>query len=92
MWIDPENADRMIVGHDGGVSISINRSHSWLKPQLPIAQMYHVAVDQRVPYFVYGNRQDGPTTRGPSNNLIGSKGIPIGEWGAARPVSPCPIR
>ncbi|MGB6362458.1 MAG: sialidase, partial [Thermoanaerobaculia bacterium] len=86
MWIDPENADRMIVGHDGGVSISINRTRSWLKPQLPIAQMYHVAVDQRVPYFVYGNRQDGPTTRGPSNNLIGEKGIPIGDW---RPVGGC---
>ncbi|MEE9563198.1 MAG: sialidase [Thermoanaerobaculia bacterium] len=86
MWIDPENADRMIVGHDGGVSISINRGRSWLKPQLPIAQMYHVAVDQRVPYFVYGNRQDGPTTRGPSNNLIGEKGIPIGDW---RPVGGC---
>jgi photosystem II stability/assembly factor-like uncharacterized protein len=86
MWIDPENADRMIVGHDGGVSISINRTRSWLKPQLPIAQMYHVAVDQRVPYFVYGNRQDGPTTRGPSNSLYGAKGIPIGEW---RPVGGC---
>jgi photosystem II stability/assembly factor-like uncharacterized protein len=86
MWIDPENGDRMIVGHDGGVSISINRGRSWLKPQLPIAQMYHVAVDHQVPYFVYGNRQDGPSTRGPSNNLIGEKGIPIGEW---RPVGGC---
>ena len=29
----------MIVGHDGGVSISTTRGESWFKPQLPIAQM-----------------------------------------------------
>ena len=79
IWIDPLLPDRMIVGHDGGVSISTNRGESWLKPQLPIAQMYHVHVDDRVPYFVYGNRQDGPSTRGPSNTLTGEP-IPIGAW------------
>ncbi|MCH8939326.1 MAG: sialidase, partial [Gemmatimonadetes bacterium] len=41
MWIDPEIPDRMIVGHDGGVSISSNRGKSWMRPRLPIAQMYH---------------------------------------------------
>ena len=45
MWIDPTNADRMIVAHDGGVSISENRGKTWLTVQLPIAQMYHVTVD-----------------------------------------------
>jgi photosystem II stability/assembly factor-like uncharacterized protein len=39
MWIDPTNADRMIVGHDGGVSISENRGLTWLRVQLPVAQM-----------------------------------------------------
>ena len=79
MWIDPGNARRMIVGHDGGVSISTNGGESWLKPQLPIAQMYHVHVDDQVPYFVYGNRQDGPSFRGPSNTLDGGN-IPLGAW------------
>ena len=79
MWIDPKNPDRMIVGHDGGVSISTNQGRSWHRPQLPIAQMYHVAVDDRIPYFVYGNRQDGPSMRGPSNTLTGGS-IPIGAW------------
>ena len=79
IWIDPQQPDRMITGHDGGVSISWNRGETWFKPQLPIAQMYHVAVDDQIPYFLYGNRQDGHALRGPSNTLSGSE-IPIGAW------------
>lgn len=79
IWIDPLLPDRMILGHDGGVSISENRGKSWFRPQLPIAQMYHVAVDDQVPYMVYGNRQDGSSFRGPSNTLR-SGPIPIGAW------------
>ncbi len=84
MWIDPTNADRMIVGNDGGLAISVNRGQSWQRIQLPIGQMYHVTVDSRIPYYVYGNRQDGPSTRGPSNSRMfggfGGGGIPRGMW------------
>ncbi|MCJ7679482.1 MAG: sialidase, partial [Candidatus Aminicenantes bacterium] len=79
MWIDPGNPDRIIVGNDAGIALSVNRGRTWFKPPLPIAQMYHVEVDDRIPYFVYGNRQDGPSARGPSNTL-GGKNIPIGFW------------
>jgi photosystem II stability/assembly factor-like uncharacterized protein len=79
MWIDPEDPSRMIVGHDQGLSISTTRGDSWWRPRLPIAQMYHVATDTRVPYRVYGNRQDGSTWMGPSNSLSGGS-IPIGAW------------
>ncbi len=79
MWIDPLLPDRMIVGHDGGVSISTTRGKSWLRPRLPIAQMYHVYTDNAIPYNVFGNRQDGASHRGPSNSLSGGT-IPIGAW------------
>ncbi|MFC1640026.1 WD40/YVTN/BNR-like repeat-containing protein [Gemmatimonadota bacterium] len=79
MWIDPTMPDRMIVGHDGGLSISTTRGESWMRPRLPIAQMYHAYTDNQVPYFVYGNRQDGMSHRGPSNSLTGGS-IPIGAW------------
>jgi photosystem II stability/assembly factor-like uncharacterized protein len=86
MWIDPLNADRMIVGFDGGAAISENRGHSWFRAQLPIAQMYHVTADNAVPYNVLGNRQDGPSFRGPSNTRTGglftTGEIPRGEWHA----------
>jgi len=69
MWIDHTNGERMIVASDHHVNISINRGQSWLGVALPIAQMYHVEVDNQIPYFVYGTRQDGPSVRGPSNSL-----------------------
>ncbi len=80
IWIDPTNANRMIVSHDGGVSLTENRGQSWRRIQLPLAQMYHVATDNRIPYRLYGNRQDGPSTSGPSNNRLGEFGIPRGAW------------
>ncbi len=83
MWIDPTNASRMIVGNDQYVAISVNRGLTWRGIRLPIAQMYHVAVDNEIPYNVYGNRQDGPSTHGPSNSLyasFGGGGIGSSEW------------
>ena len=72
MWIDPTDAARQVVGHDGGISISANRGKTWHRVQLPVAQMYHVNVDNQVPYNVYGNRQDGPSVMGPSNSRGGT--------------------
>ena len=83
MWVDPTDGNRMIVGNDGGLAISENRGRTWLRVQLPLAQMYHVTADTSVPYNVMGNRQDGPSTRGPSNSLTGGFGgsfIPRGMW------------
>jgi len=87
MWIDPLNGDRMAVAHDDGLSFSVNRGRSWHQIQLPVAQMYHVATDSLVPYNVYGNRQDGPSTRGPSNSRLPKQSdeaeagpIPRGLW------------
>ena len=82
IWIDPANGNRMVVSHDGGVSVSTNRGRSWLQVQLPIAQMYHVTVDNKVPYNVYGNRQDGPSAMGPSNARV--TGFPGFDPGIAR--------
>jgi photosystem II stability/assembly factor-like uncharacterized protein len=79
MWIDPLLPDRMIVGNDQGVKISTNRGRNWYRPLLPIAQMYHVFTDTKVPYNLYGNRQDGPSSAGPSNTLSGGT-IPIGAF------------
>ena len=78
LWIDPRDPDRRIAGHDGGVSITTNRGATWLRPQLPIAQLYHVNLDDRVPYWVYGNRQDGPSMMGPSNSRVFGYGQFVG--------------
>ena len=84
MWIDPTDPDRMIVAHDQGLSISINRGKTWFRQRLTNAQMYHVTVDNAIPYNVLGNKQDEPTYRGPSNSrILGQRritGIPRGMW------------
>ncbi|HEX9692354.1 MAG TPA: hypothetical protein VGA22_09680 [Gemmatimonadales bacterium] len=85
IWIDPMNADRLALANDGGLDISLNRGVTWRRVELPIAQMYHVTVDNRIPYYVYGNRQDGQSARGPSrtfyDGFLGSVGnIPRGAW------------
>jgi len=65
IWIDPRNPDRFAITDDGGVLITTQHGRSFLRPLLPIGQMYHVAVDNRVPYWVYTNMQDDGTMRGP---------------------------
>lgn len=85
VWFDPLNPERVMVANDAGGSISLNGGKDYAHVQLPIAQLYHVYADNRVPYFVYTNRQDGTSFRGPSNNLEGEGGffgggISTGEW------------
>jgi photosystem II stability/assembly factor-like uncharacterized protein len=83
IWIDPTNPSRMVVGNDAGVHISTTRGRAWLHVNLPIAQIYHATVDNRVPYYVYGNKQDGPSYRGPSNSRAGGA-ISRSEWHAVQ--------
>jgi photosystem II stability/assembly factor-like uncharacterized protein len=71
LWADPLMPDRMMISDDGGVKISLNHGRSWDRISLPIAQMYHVNVDNQIPYFVYGGMQDGPGYRGASTEGLG---------------------
>ena len=87
IWIDPTNANRQIVAHDQGLSITINRGKTWYRQRLKNAQIYHVTVDNEIPYNVLGNKQDEPTYRGPSNSRLqggfgGDPGIPRAMWNA----------
>jgi photosystem II stability/assembly factor-like uncharacterized protein len=87
IWIDPTNANRQIVAHDQGLSITVNRGKTWYRQRLKNAQMYHVTVDNEIPYNVLGNKQDEPSYRGPSNSRLqggfgGNPGIPRAMWHA----------
>ena len=84
MWVDPFDAGRMIIGGDMGVAITENGMDSWYRVQLPIAQLYHVTVDDAIPYNVLGNLQDGTSLHGPSNTRYAGYWapglIPRGDW------------
>ena len=82
IWIDPTDTNRMAVANDAGVSLSVNRGRTWQRIQLPNGQLYHATTDNQIPYYVYGNRQDGPSYRGPSRTGGGGfgGGIPRSAW------------
>lgn len=80
IWFDPKNADRIMVAHDGCLNMSFNGGKTWKNINLPIAQMYHVALDNQVPYHIMGNRQDGYSYRTAAISMQGS--IPLGLWGS----------
>jgi len=82
MWADPLIPDRMMISSDGGVSITLNRGKTWNRTRLPIAQMYHVNVDNQIPYYVYGGMQDGSGNKGSSTQGLGGGGFGGGGAGS----------
>jgi len=66
IWIDPANPDRFVVTDDAGLIITNVHGRGFHRVRLPIGQMYHVAVDDQVPYWFYSNMQDDGNMRGPS--------------------------
>ena len=67
VWIDPRDSKHVLKADDGGVGISYDRGNKWLYvTSLPVSQWYHVAVDMRKPYWVYGGLQDNGCWSGPS--------------------------
>ena len=76
IWMDPLDPDHWATTGDGGVGITTDHAKSFKRVSLPIGQMYHVAVDDRVPYWVYSNRQDDGTMRGPSDSPVPVANVP----------------
>lgn len=79
LWIDPQNPKRMINGNDGGVIITTDGGKSWAKSNLPLSQFYHVATDNRTPFYVCGEVQDLGSACGPSRKLDAGR-IELSDW------------
>ncbi len=87
VWINPKNPREVIGGDDGGLWLSYDGGVKWWKgTNLPISQFYHVAVDDKDPFQVYGGLQDnsvwvgdsaypGGITNGRWENLLGGDGF-----------------
>jgi len=70
MWIDPKDSRHLLIGSDGGIYVSYDRGANWeYLDHLALGQFYHVDVDTRRPYRVYGGLQDNGSWGGPSNTL-----------------------
>jgi photosystem II stability/assembly factor-like uncharacterized protein len=96
LWIDPTNPSHIVGGDDGGLWISWDGGSRWWKVNnLPVAQFYHVSVDGKDPYQVYGGLQDNSSWVGDSyypggitnqrwENLYGGDGF----WAMVDPTDP----
>jgi hypothetical protein len=97
LWIDPRSPARMILGNDGGASVTQNGGRTWSSLfNQPTGQFYHVVTDNQEWYRVYGAQQDNTTLSVPSRVDAGTISVadcyPVGggESGyvAVRPDDP----
>jgi photosystem II stability/assembly factor-like uncharacterized protein len=80
VWVNPRDSRHVIKLDDGGIGISYDRGLRFLYvASLPVSQYYRVAVDNAVPYNVYGGLQDNGCWMGPSASWT-SSGILNEHW------------
>ena len=64
LWIAPEDANRIIIGDDGGAQVSYDGGNNWSEyTNQPTAQFYRVTTDNHFPYRIYGGQQDNSAIR-----------------------------
>jgi len=67
LWIDPADSRRMIVASDQGTVVTVDGGRAWSSwYNQPTAQFYHVATDEKFPYWIYGAQQDSGAAATPS--------------------------
>lgn len=78
LYVSPKDNRLMYLGTDGGVYISRDKGNTWSHCEnLPVAQFYHVSLDNADPYNVYGGLQDNGSWKGPSSS---PGGIQNSDW------------
>ncbi len=86
LWIDPDNAEHVVIGNDGGGAVTYNvsagRQRAWTDQDFPTAQFYHVATTRHLPFHVCGSQQDNSTLCVPSDTNL------AGGFGRVPPVAP----
>ena len=80
LWINPKNANNLILADDGGGSISFNGGKTWsVQSNMPTAQFYRINTDNQWPYRIYGGQQDN-TSVVISSMALGRGGITQEHW------------
>ena len=75
IWVDPKNPGHIAEGSDQGASISLNGGRTWSSwYNQPTGQLYHLAADNRFPYWLYSGQQDSGTVAIASRSDYGSIG------------------
>ena len=75
---DHNNSEKVFVATDGGLYRSLNGGTTMeIIENLPLSQFYHVSLDNRTPYNVYGGLQDNNSWYGTSAS---PGGIEARDW------------
>jgi photosystem II stability/assembly factor-like uncharacterized protein len=65
--VDPANSSHIYVVGDGGLHESFDMGKTYIRVNnIPVAQVYRIAVDNREPYWIYAGLQDNHSWMGPS--------------------------
>jgi hypothetical protein len=79
LWINPKHPDHMVTASDQGTVVSVNGGRTWSTwYNQPTGQFYHVAADDRFPYWVYSGQQDSGTVGVASRSDYGA--LSYREW------------
>ena len=94
-WVNPKDGNRIVVSSDQGTVISVDGAKSWSTwYNQPTAEIYHVAADNRFPYWLYGAQQDsggvGVSTWSRQGILSFRNWEPTCEAGESNTVTPDP--
>lgn len=80
LWIDHRDSRHMIIGCDGGFYTTYDSGTTWDHLNVvALGQLYHVCVDNKKPYNVYGGFQDNGSWGGPSMAMR-SIGLVNDDW------------
>jgi photosystem II stability/assembly factor-like uncharacterized protein len=75
---DYNQPDKLLVATDAGLYRSMDGGSSMeMVEDLPVSQFYHVSLDNRNPYYVYGGLQDNNSWFGPSAS---PGGVEARDW------------
>jgi photosystem II stability/assembly factor-like uncharacterized protein len=81
LWVNPKDGRHLIIGTDGGTYVSYDRADNWDHlNHLALGQFYHVAVNSKRPYWVFGGLQDNGCWGGPTISLKGGVGTINEDW------------
>jgi photosystem II stability/assembly factor-like uncharacterized protein len=92
LWIDPTNGSRMLLGLDQGAVVTLDGGATWSSYyNQSTEQIYHLAVDNSSPYWVYGTQQDAGAIRTRIRGNLGAitpldwNPVSGWEWGTVLP-------
>jgi photosystem II stability/assembly factor-like uncharacterized protein len=96
LWIYPDDPNRMILASDQGAVVSEDGAATWSSwYNQPTAELYHVAADNRFPYWVSGAQQDSGAVAVPSRSIHAEISMhdwtPVGAGDEAGSTAPDPL-